>query len=375
MRRLRLLELQDLRLQALDLGSHLLEAAVAGVLDWRAFVRDGRSFVLLLIGRDEHLRMRQRIVLLMWIAVVSVILWQTQIGSLVLYPFTILATWFHEMGHGIAAIVTGASFERLLIFPDGSGLAQSILPASASGLTKALIAASGPLGPAIAGSLLIIASRTDKATRMALTAVGLALIISTVIWVQTLIGWLILPALVFVAYRFKITFLLVLALIEFFHWVGSWTSMWGRGTYVLEVQDPRLMSAAALAVIGIGVWHEQALADRTGRFFAAYESLGLVYLDLSLLILSIDGPSTAGWVLLFTAATLGEILAGAMLRNPLLLGFGVTFLCIDGFTRFYETFWNSWEKATFFLAIGLLTFGCGAACELALRSARGREAR
>jgi hypothetical protein len=138
---------------------------------------------------------RQRIVLLMWIAVASVILWQTAIGSLVLYPFTILATWFHEMGHGIAAMVTGASFERLLIFPDGSGLAQSVLPANASGLTQALIAASGPLGPAIAGSLLIIASRTDKATRMALTAVGLALIISTVIWVKTLVGWLVLPAL------------------------------------------------------------------------------------------------------------------------------------------------------------------------------------
>jgi hypothetical protein len=39
---------------------------------------------------------RQRIVLLMWIAVGSVILWQTVIGSLLLDPFTILATWFHE---------------------------------------------------------------------------------------------------------------------------------------------------------------------------------------------------------------------------------------------------------------------------------------
>jgi len=124
---------------------------------------------------------RQRIVLLMWIAVVSVLLWQTEIGSLLLYPFTILATWFHEMGHGIAAMFTGASFERLLIFPDGSGIAQSMVPANASGLTHALIAASGPLGPAIAGSLLIIASRTDKATRLALTGVGLALIVSTVI--------------------------------------------------------------------------------------------------------------------------------------------------------------------------------------------------
>ncbi|MDB5425345.1 MAG: hypothetical protein JWQ29_2761, partial [Phenylobacterium sp.] len=138
---------------------------------------------------------RQRIVLLMWIAVGSVLLWQTHIGSLLLYPFTILATWFHEMGHGVAAMLTGSSFERLLIFPDGSGIAQSMRPADASGLTNALIAASGPVGPAIAGSLLIIASRTDKATRAALAIVGLALIISTVIWVRTLTGWLVLPAL------------------------------------------------------------------------------------------------------------------------------------------------------------------------------------
>lgn len=138
---------------------------------------------------------RQRIVLLMWIAVVSVLLWQARIGSLILYPFTILATWFHEMGHGVAALLTGASFERLLIFPDGSGIAQSMVPANASGLTHALIAASGPLGPAIAGSLLIIASRTDKATRAALMVVSLALILSTVIWVRTLTGWLVLPAL------------------------------------------------------------------------------------------------------------------------------------------------------------------------------------
>jgi hypothetical protein len=138
---------------------------------------------------------RQRIGLLMGIAVASVILWQTSIGSLLLYPFTILATWFHEMGHGVAAMLTGSSFERLLIFPDGSGVAQSMVPADASGLTNALIAASGPLGPAIAGSLLIIASRTDKATRAALSVVGLALIISTIIWVRTLTGWLVLPAL------------------------------------------------------------------------------------------------------------------------------------------------------------------------------------
>jgi hypothetical protein len=131
----------------------------------------------------------------MAVAVVSVILWQTAIGRLLLYPFTILATWFHEMGHGLAAMLTGSRFERLLIFSDGSGVALSLRPADASRLTNALISASGPLGPAIAGSLLIIASRTDKATGVALTVLGAAVIISTVIWVRSLTGWLVLPAL------------------------------------------------------------------------------------------------------------------------------------------------------------------------------------
>lgn len=137
---------------------------------------------------------RQRAGLLLGIGLASIMLWQTALGSLLLYPFTILATWFHEMGHGIAAMLTGSRFERLLIFSDGSGLAQTLRPADGYRLTNALIAAGGPLGPAIAGALLIVASRSAKATQIALTALGAALILSTVIWVRTLTGWLFLPA-------------------------------------------------------------------------------------------------------------------------------------------------------------------------------------
>ena len=145
-----------------------------------------------LLADYDHKR-RARV--LIGIAVVSILLWQTEIGSLLLYPFTILATWFHEMGHGIAALLTGSEFERLEIFPDGSGVAISLRPADASPLTDVLISASGPLGPAIAGSLLIMASRSDQAIRVALSIVGVALLVSTLIWVRSLTGWLILPAL------------------------------------------------------------------------------------------------------------------------------------------------------------------------------------
>jgi hypothetical protein len=144
-----------------------------------------------LAGQDK----KERVTLLLGMALVSILLWQTTLGSYLLYPFTILATWFHEMGHGIAAMITGREFERLEIYSDGSGVALSLGPADGYRLTDALIAASGPLGPAIAGALLIISSRSPTATRNALAVLGVALILSTLIWVRSLTGWLVLPAL------------------------------------------------------------------------------------------------------------------------------------------------------------------------------------
>jgi hypothetical protein len=138
---------------------------------------------------------KERVAVLAGIALASIVLWQTAIGGMLLYPFTLLATWFHEMGHGLAAMVTGRGFERLVIFSDGSGYAETMGPIGGYRLTDALIAASGPMGPAIAGALLIIASRSPTATRNALAVLSVALILSTLIWVRSLAGWLVLPAL------------------------------------------------------------------------------------------------------------------------------------------------------------------------------------
>jgi hypothetical protein len=138
---------------------------------------------------------RRRALLLLGIALASIMLWQTALGSLLLYPFTILATWFHEMGHGIAAMLTGRRFDRLLVFADGSGVALSLRPVDGYRSTDALVAASGPLGPAIAGALLILSSRSPAATRGALAVLGVALVGSTAIWVRSPTGWLVLPGL------------------------------------------------------------------------------------------------------------------------------------------------------------------------------------
>lgn len=178
------------------------------------------------------------------------------------------------------------------------------------------------------------------------------------------------------AYRFKNSFLLYLALIVFFHWVGSWTDMYGRSTYELAIDDPRLMCFAALAAVLVGLYHERSLREQTVRFYQAYEVMGLMYLNLSLLILTVDPPGGTReqtlWVGLWFIAALLQIIAGALQHNSLFTGFGVTAMAINSYTRYYEDFWNRMHKGVFFLLGGAVLFAAGALCEVALRrSQRG----
>ena len=193
-----------------------------------------------------------------------------------------------------------------------------------------------------------------------------------------LTGPIVLIPIGYLAYRFGNTFLLVLGLLEFFHWVGTWNQMWGQSTYEISIQDPRMMSLAALAAVLVGIYHERELRPQTGRFFQAYETLGLIYLNLSLMILTIEGGHQWGdasfWIAALSAVSLAEIVAGARLHNPLLTGFGVTTFAINIFTRYYERFCNRMHASVFFLVGGLALFVLGMLCETILRQAQRRLA-
>ncbi|MCK5741235.1 MAG: M50 family metallopeptidase [Chlorobi bacterium] len=119
------------------------------------------------------------------IAIVTIVVWHIPGGNFVLYPFTILGTWFHEMGHGMAALILGGSFHELEIMPDGSGLASFSGELYFGGIGKALVAAAGPIGPVIAGSLFIIFSQTRKHANLVLWLLGLFLILSTILWIRS----------------------------------------------------------------------------------------------------------------------------------------------------------------------------------------------
>lgn len=128
-------------------------------------------------------------------AIATIVLWQFPIGNYILYPFTILATWFHEMSHGLMALLLGGQFRKLEIFGDGSGVASYAMSLSLAPIGPALVAAAGPMGPPIAGSALILASRSFKAATLSLKILGGFLLLSTLIWVRSLFGLIAIPLL------------------------------------------------------------------------------------------------------------------------------------------------------------------------------------
>lgn len=128
-------------------------------------------------------------------AIATVVLWQFPLGDYILYPFSILATWFHEMGHGLTAIALGGHFDRLLIFSNGSGLAFNRGPLFLGNLGRALVAGGGPMGPAFAGAGLILASRRFTTARYGLMALGGSLLLSALIWVRSPFGLVAIPLL------------------------------------------------------------------------------------------------------------------------------------------------------------------------------------
>ena len=137
---------------------------------------------------------RREVGVLVGLGLISIVLWSTPFGAYLLYPFSILATWFHEMGHGLAAMIGGNVFHSLVIFPDGSGYAAYFTYGEMSRLEQAGIAAIGLLGPTLAGCALILAAQSRASTKAALLLLGVALLVSCLIWVRSLTGWLVLPA-------------------------------------------------------------------------------------------------------------------------------------------------------------------------------------
>lgn len=161
---------------------------------WRSsFQRDGRTIL---------------------ITILVVVLMNVPYVKWALYPFTIFSTWIHELCHGLAGLMVGASIQKLEIFPDTSGLATLTFQTTER---FGFVASAGYQGTAVIGMLLLMMRRTKRGPRSGTMAVALMMFLSVALWIRNAFG---------------IAFILGLGVLFFAaaFWMSSW---WIRNFYVL----------------------------------------------------------------------------------------------------------------------------------------------
>lgn len=136
--------------------------------------------------------MRPRHAILIAVALIFAVAHWVPGGRLLLYPLTLFVTWVHETGHGLAALAVGGSFSHLQIMSDASGLAYT---AAWPGWPMAAVSAGGLLGPAVFGAVVLGTVHGPKRARVFLVTLAVFMLLSTVIWIRSATGVIVVPAL------------------------------------------------------------------------------------------------------------------------------------------------------------------------------------
>lgn len=159
-------------------------------------------------------------------------------------------------------------------------------------------------------------------------------------------------------------------------WFGAETGYAsGWGAYYLGMNYPLRFVLFGLVLVFAG----NAVFTRWQQrrdFLHVTRVMGLLYLFIALWILSIFGNygdmerwyharqiELFHWSLLFGIAAIAAIFYGIKHDDSTTRGFGITFVFINLYTRFFEYFWESTHKAVFFSLLALSFWYLGTRAE------------
>lgn len=176
-------------------------------------------------------------------------------------------------------------------------------------------------------------------------------------------------------YYFKSNLVWLFALVSLGSWMGTETGYAsGWGAYYLGMNYPLRFVLLGALLTGIALSLERK--NWFEFFFRSTLGMGLLYLFIALWIMSIFGNygdmtswskvkqiELFHWSLLFGLASAGAIFHGLKFNNGMTKGFGITFLLINFYTRFFEYFWDSVHKAIVFALLGVSFWFLGSYAE------------
>jgi len=159
-------------------------------------------------------------------------------------------------------------------------------------------------------------------------------------------------------------------------WFGAETGYAsGWGAYYLGMNYPLRFVLFGLVLIFLGTYFFKLWESRED-FLRPTRAVGLLYLFIALWIMSIFGnygdPDTwqkvkqielFHWSILFAVAAIAAIYHGVKYDDEMTRGFGLTFIFINLYTRFFEYFWEGTHKAIFFALLAISFWFLGAKAE------------
>jgi hypothetical protein len=116
---------------------------------------------------------------LVGLMVVVALLWNTRF----VYPLKILVVFFHELSHGLAALITGGSIVRIEIVAQEGGLCVTM------GGSRFLVLTAGYLGSLIWGGVLLLLAARTRLDRGVSVALGAILLLVTLVYVRPFGGF------------------------------------------------------------------------------------------------------------------------------------------------------------------------------------------
>ena len=161
--------------------------------------------------------------------------------------------------------------------------------------------------------------------------------------------------------------------------------MSGWGAYYLGMNYPLrfVLFGGLLTACAMGLEHHPI----GQQFYRSTLVVGLLYLFVALWIMSIFGNyadmhqwqrvkqiELFHWSIMFAAVAGWAIYHGLRHDNDITKGFGVTFLGINLYTRFFELFWNGLHKAVFFALLAVSFWYIGSKAETIWNLGRGKRA-
>jgi hypothetical protein len=115
---------------------------------------------------------RPQVRTLLLFTLLSVVLWFIPFADYLTYPFRLFATFIHEGGHALAALLTGNSVHSLSVATDGSGLTYTT---TGGFFSQLLVSSAGYVGAVAFGAALLVALRRVSARAALLGSAGLIL--------------------------------------------------------------------------------------------------------------------------------------------------------------------------------------------------------